>query len=258
MCFCRIPLWEERLYDLDKKIFFTSRDVVFCESTFPFSQSIPAELSLQAVEPPVVPTNDEVLSEDSSDSVSAIDADPNNDMTLHSSVSSSPEEPVVSSSSPDILLGRGHRSKLSNNRLRDYLVGTVSVVSSSESSVPQLSSGTNYPLSHYISDECFSEGYWCYLTAITTAVEPKSSKEAMSFEEWRQAMKAEIDSIEDNHTWYLQELPPGKTLIGSQWVFLVKFNADGTIERHKARVVALGNHQKEGLDYKDTFHRLRR
>lgn len=120
-----------RLYDLDKKIFFTSRDVVFCESTFPFSQSIPAELSLQAVEPPVVPTNDEVLSEDSSDSVSAIDADPNNDMTLHSSVSSSPEEPVVSSSSPDILLGRGHRSKFSNTRLRDYLVGTVSVVSSS-------------------------------------------------------------------------------------------------------------------------------
>lgn len=77
-----------------------------------------------------------------------------------------------------------------------------------------------YPLSHYISDESFSEGYRCYLTAITSAVEPKSFKEAMKFEEWKQAMIVEINSLEDNHTWDLQELPPNKTLIGVNGFFV--------------------------------------
>lgn len=48
------------------------------------------------------------------------------------------------------------------------------------------------------------------------------------------------------------DLPAGKKAIGSKWVFTIKYNADGTIERYKARLVCCGNHQIEGEDYEET------
>ena len=49
------------------------------------------------------------------------------------------------------------------------------------------------------------------------------------------------------------DLPPGKHAIGCKWVFKLKFRADGTLERYKARLVVLGNNQVEGDDYDETF-----
>ncbi|XP_019100164.1 PREDICTED: uncharacterized protein LOC109132671 [Camelina sativa] len=66
-------------------------------------------------------------------------------------------------------------------------------------------------------------------------------------------MRKEVDALEITKTWVLTHLPPGKHVIGSQWVFRIKYRADGNIERYKARLVALGNKQIEGVDYKDTF-----
>lgn len=62
-------------------------------------------------------------------------------------------------------------------------------------------------------------------------------------------MGNEVEALEDNNTWEMVELPPGKKLIGSKWVFRIKYHADGTIERFKARLVALGNTQVEGTDF---------
>jgi len=70
---------------------------------------------------------------------------------------------------------------------------------------------------------------------------------------WIKAMGLEIDAQEENHTWTIEDLPPGKRAIGSQWVYKVKHNSDGSVERYKARLVALGNKQKEGEDYGETF-----
>ncbi|KAG7564441.1 Ribonuclease H-like superfamily [Arabidopsis suecica] len=66
-------------------------------------------------------------------------------------------------------------------------------------------------------------------------------------------LSSKITALERNHTWDLVELPPNKKALGNRWVFKIKYWSDGTIERFKARLVALGNHQKEGIDYTDTF-----
>ncbi|CAA7013099.1 unnamed protein product [Microthlaspi erraticum] len=66
-------------------------------------------------------------------------------------------------------------------------------------------------------------------------------------------MGSEVEALEENNTWTLEDLPPGKRAIGCKWVYKIKYNADGTIERYKARLVALGNKQIEGEDYGETF-----
>ncbi|XP_043714525.1 uncharacterized protein LOC122662884 [Telopea speciosissima] len=66
-------------------------------------------------------------------------------------------------------------------------------------------------------------------------------------------MTDEIHAFEQNQTSSLQSLPPGKFSIGCKWVYKIKRNADGSIERYKVRLVAKGYTQQEGFDYTDTF-----
>ena len=55
-------------------------------------------------------------------------------------------------------------------------------------------------------------------------------------------MNKEIEALQDNGTWELTDLPLGKKVIGSKWVYKVKLKSDGTVERLKGRFVIHGNH----------------
>ena len=66
-------------------------------------------------------------------------------------------------------------------------------------------------------------------------------------------MKLELESIKKNETWTLTTLPPGRKPIGSKWVYRIKYNSEGGIERYKARIVAKGYSQQKGIDYTETF-----
>lgn len=66
-------------------------------------------------------------------------------------------------------------------------------------------------------------------------------------------MNEELESLELNHTWEVTDLPPQRKAIGSKWLYKTKFNADGSLDKYKARLVILGNHQRPGEDYNQTF-----
>ncbi|CAM8890431.1 unnamed protein product [Rhodiola kirilowii] len=66
-------------------------------------------------------------------------------------------------------------------------------------------------------------------------------------------MNKEIAALEANHTWVITSLPEGKTIVDCKWVYKLKYKSDGSLERYKARLVARGFTQVEGLDYHDTF-----
>lgn len=66
-------------------------------------------------------------------------------------------------------------------------------------------------------------------------------------------MNQELRALEENGTWAITTLPPGKTVIGCKWLYKTKFISDGTIEIYKARVVVQGGRRRYGVDYQETF-----
>ncbi|XP_074303040.1 uncharacterized protein LOC141637462 [Silene latifolia] len=92
-----------------------------------------------------------------------------------------------------------------------------------------------------------------FLAAIDETREPKNYREAAGHPKWQEAMYKEIDALERNGTWEIVSLPPGKKPIGCRWIYNIKYKADGTVERYKARLVAQGFTQIKGIDYHETY-----
>ena len=66
-------------------------------------------------------------------------------------------------------------------------------------------------------------------------------------------MIKQYQSIMKNDVWDLFPRPEGKSVITSKWIYKIKHAADGSIEKYKARFVARGFSQKEGIDYEENF-----
>ncbi|GFS34037.1 hypothetical protein Acr_00g0031910 [Actinidia rufa] len=66
-------------------------------------------------------------------------------------------------------------------------------------------------------------------------------------------MKDELDALDKTHTWDMVDLPYDKSTVGCKWVYKIKTQACGTIERYKAHMVAHGFTQEYGIDYEETF-----
>lgn len=238
-----------------------SRDVVFQEDCFPFAtKGPPLSVDDGALTTPILNPLD--TDEEATENV-------HQETTLTEDITTLNEEENVGTTTSDDMpqtetmsnpvesLGRGHRSKNQSTRRRDYVIGTVLIKNplslDSDSPASQLPSGSPYPICNFVSCDRFSPNHRRLLLALTTNVEPRSYEEAMKHEHWVKARDSEYGSLEISGTWRLEDLPAGKKALGCKWVFTIKYRADGTIERFKARLVVLGNHQKEGIDYGETF-----
>ena len=89
----------------------------------------------------------------------------------------------------------------------------------------------------------------CYISQL----EPKNIKEALEDSEWILAMQDELAQFERNDVWTLVPRPSNKNVIGTKWIFRNKSDEDGVIIRNKARLVAQGYTQIEGIDFDETF-----
>lgn len=92
--------------------------------------------------------------------------------------------------------------------------------------------------------------------AMKPRAEPKSYKMAMKSvdaKEWKAECDKEMRSIKDMGVWDIVPRPTKSPVVGGRWHFKLKLNPDGSINKHKARYVAKGYTQTEGVDYNDTY-----
>ena len=85
--------------------------------------------------------------------------------------------------------------------------------------------------------------------------EPRTMKEAMDSdkaEQWKEAARAEYDSLQEHETWALCDLPPNRKPVGSKWVFKLKYDERGEVNRYKARLVAQEFSQTPRVDFNET------
>ena len=75
-------------------------------------------------------------------------------------------------------------------------------------------------------------------------IEPETFEEAIKDAAWQKAMETELEMIEKNETWELIKRPSDKPIVGVKWIFKVKLNLDGSVQKNKARLVAKGYTQR--------------
>ncbi|GJZ02603.1 retrovirus-related pol polyprotein from transposon TNT 1-94 [Tanacetum coccineum] len=91
--------------------------------------------------------------------------------------------------------------------------------------------------------------FFCFISTI----EPKNINEALKDENWVMAMQEELNQFITNDVWELVPNPMDMTIIGTKWVYRNKLDENGVVTRNKARLVAQGYNQQEGIDYDETY-----
>ncbi|GJS13403.1 putative RNA-directed DNA polymerase [Tanacetum coccineum] len=135
------------------------------------------------------------------------------------------------------ILRKSNRKSVMPSKLNDYVID----------------SKVKYGLDKYVNYSNLSSDNYSFVTNLNETYEPKSYKEAAFDPRWIEAINAEMEALIRNMTWVAIELPSGRRPIGSKWIYKVKYKSTGEVERYKARLIAKGFNQKEGVDYVEAF-----
>ncbi|KAJ1588354.1 hypothetical protein NDA12_006582 [Ustilago hordei] len=99
-------------------------------------------------------------------------------------------------------------------------------------------------------EEIIGEAHTATLNLTLTLKEALASDDA---QQWQEAIRKELDGLEAMGTWEIVDVPPNTRLVDSKIVLRLKLDADGIPVWHKARLVARGFTQQEGIDFEETF-----
>nr|GFC15227.1 retrovirus-related Pol polyprotein from transposon TNT 1-94 [Tanacetum cinerariifolium] len=127
-----------------------------------------------------------------------------------------------------------HNSKWIKDHLLNYIIG---------------------PLSRPVSTrlQLHEQALFCYYDAFLTSVEPKTYKEALTQACWIEAIKEKLYEFERLEVWELVPRPDKVMVITLKWIYKVKLDEIGGILKNKARLVARGYRQEEGIDFEESF-----
>ncbi|WVZ01920.1 hypothetical protein V8G54_022726 [Vigna mungo] len=216
-----------------------SRNVVFHENTFPYHNTPKTDNSLSLPIPHHYTNNyDELLPSGHADQLPSVfpHTDTRNNGTIHNT-STDVVQTNDTASNTSTSTRKSSRTRRIPAYLKDFQTNGV----------------IRYPITNYINYNRLSHTFKHTILSISSNVEPTCYSIASKQPQWVTAMHAELDALQANNTWELTTLPPNKTVIGCRWIYKIKYNSDGSIERYKARLVAKGYNHIEGLDYLDTF-----
>ncbi|GJV64207.1 retrovirus-related pol polyprotein from transposon TNT 1-94 [Tanacetum coccineum] len=98
-----------------------------------------------------------------------------------------------------------------------------------------------------------TEALFCYYDTFLSFVEPKSYKDALMESYWIEAMQEELNEFKRLEVWELVPRPTRVMIITLKWIYKVKLDELGGVLKNKARLVARGYHQEEGIDFEESF-----
>nr|GEU89359.1 retrovirus-related Pol polyprotein from transposon TNT 1-94 [Tanacetum cinerariifolium] len=101
--------------------------------------------------------------------------------------------------------------------------------------------------------QLYEQALFCYYDAFLTSVEPKTYKQALTQSCWIEAMQEELNEFEQLEVWELVPRPDKVMVITLKWIYKVKLDELGGISKNKARLVARGYRQEEGIDFEESF-----
>ena len=99
---------------------------------------------------------------------------------------------------------------------------------------------TKHPIAHFLSYKKIDSEYKTFVANLSNETISRNIKEALTDPKWKETINEKIKALQKNNTWEVSDLPKGKNVVGSKWVFTIKYKSNGTIERYKTCLVAKG------------------
>ncbi|GJY26343.1 putative RNA-directed DNA polymerase [Tanacetum coccineum] len=237
-----------KVYGLDSKVVFYSRDLKFYETIYPYKmnksfQNIVFDSSNNKVDTlnffndnQTPSPNDEGRGLNNSAPNEGDNSYSEGNVPSSSNVDTIRGEPENSSQvQPD--LRRSSRTSKQPARFNDFVVGSSKL----------------YGLEKYVTYVNLSRSNFCFFTTLNKTTKPTTYDEAIKNPKWIESMNNEIEALLRNNTWTVCDLPKGRKPVGSKWLWKIKFKSTGEIERCMLNVAICNGWDLFQLDVNNAF-----
>lgn len=250
-----------RIWNAKKKKILISRDVVFDEKRSGSEQEKPvtqvlyrsyaeSEVSedrsvkeLDMTEPTDAIANqpEEKLTDEEGSEVTDDDGEGNHDDDEIDSAL--PSQPERDNCPAEVITRRSERERRLPGKLLDFITGSRATTAA------ECFSGVSDGFGK--STMAFALNAEMFVDNLPTTIDGLRKRD--DWNDWKQAIGSELESLRKNETWELVPRPQGKNIVDCRWVFRIKRDEAGNVDRYKARLVAKGYSQRKGFDYDETY-----